>query len=256
MAMAYFTTSQGWIAYRTLGSGPPVLLLHGALGTARAHFGRLAGRLAEQYRLILPDLPGHGASAPRQVFSRDYYKEDALTFGCLADALGITSIHVLGFSDGAMMALSLAADRPDLVRSVVAIGGQAYIDEPTVAGLRSWAEVESLPEAWRQSFARLHGEPYWRELTWAYVAGQERILAAGGEVVRDRLSQITCPALIMHGRDDTVIDVAHADVVAAGIAAAFLVIYNGCGHNVLRDREPEAIDLIASFLARSSVEAA
>jgi pimeloyl-ACP methyl ester carboxylesterase len=252
--MPYLTTPDGWIAYKTQGFGPPLLLLHGALGTSRAHFGRVIDRLAGQHRLIMPDLPGHGSSSPRRFFSVDYYDRDASTFARLLEHLDVAPAHVLGFSDGAMMAMVLASERPDLVRSLVAISGQAYIDEPTVASLRSWATPDEFPDPWKQSFIRLHGAPYWEELTRAYVEGQKRILAAGGEVVQRRLSQIWPSTLIMHGNDDTVIDILHAGIVANGIAGSRLVTFDNCGHNVLRDRQSESLDIITEFLNQHSKE--
>lgn len=250
--MPRFLLPDGWIVYDVYGSGPPLLLLHGALGTAQAHFGRIADRLAAQFQLILPDLPGHGGSSPRDFFPVDYYDRDALTFGRLIAHLGLTSVHVLGFSDGAMMGLVLAAEHPEHVRSLVAISGQAYIDEPTVAAVRAWLPPENLPDSWQRSLARLHGDPYWKTLTRAYVEGQERILIAGGEVVRRRLSRIRCPTLIMHGKDDPLIAVFHAEVIGGGIPGAKLLLYEKCGHNVLRERETEGLAAIIDFLTAQS----
>ncbi len=98
------------LAYHDLGSGPPLLLIHGFTGTARSHMGVLIDNLKHGYRVIAPDLRGYGASRPpNRTFPPDFYQRDAADMAELLDILQPGPVVVLGFSDGAESALVLAA---------------------------------------------------------------------------------------------------------------------------------------------------
>jgi len=122
----------GELVWRIWGSGPPLLLLHGAHGSW-AHWIRNIDALSQRRRLIVPDLPGYGESAapPKP--------DDGASFaGALADglrgSLGVAApIDVAGFSLGGVLAGALAADAPDLVRRLILIdaGGLGLQSGPT-----------------------------------------------------------------------------------------------------------------------------
>ena len=98
------------------GEGEPLLLLHG-LGGGAANWVELAAALAEERRVLVPDLPGHGGSAPLAGQpSMDDFAECA---GRLAEYEGMVPAAVVGHSFGALVALRLALLRPDQVTSVV-----------------------------------------------------------------------------------------------------------------------------------------
>jgi 2-hydroxy-6-oxonona-2,4-dienedioate hydrolase/4,5:9,10-diseco-3-hydroxy-5,9,17-trioxoandrosta-1(10),2-diene-4-oate hydrolase len=105
------------------GDGPPVLLLHGGGPGASgvSNYSRNIAALAQQYRVIIPDLPGYGRS------SKGVDRADP--FGCLADgirgvldALGLDRAHLVGNSYGGAAALRLALDTPERVDRMVLMG--------------------------------------------------------------------------------------------------------------------------------------
>lgn len=105
------------------GRGEPVLVLHGFAGSART-MAPLRDVLATRYRVVAPDLIGHGQSdAPREAAA---YSWPAVTSGLVRvlDALDVPHVHVLGFSLGGRIALQLAALHPERVRAVVTIGSR------------------------------------------------------------------------------------------------------------------------------------
>ncbi len=83
----YHHTDGARVAYRQLGSGPPLALLHSAM-LSHSEFRPVADRLAERYRLVLPDLPLHGDSEdrPRHPYTIDWFAE--VIAGFAADVLG------------------------------------------------------------------------------------------------------------------------------------------------------------------------
>lgn len=239
--------------YEDQGSGDPVLLLHGALGTGRRHFRHQASALAEAYRVILPDTHGYGQSSHRQRFDPDFYWEDAAQLAELFDKLGIKRAQVGGFSDGAITAMCLAMEYPDLVNCLVLFGASTYIDEENLAQLAKLTPPEALPEALQAALARAHGEPYWRDLVRLWFTGQVEIVERGGNINRDRLGDIRCPMLLVHGAVDEVIGPYHAEAVKAACPTAELVLLPGHGHFVLQEAPEETTALLFGYFERNPI---
>ncbi|WP_019071156.1 alpha/beta fold hydrolase [Streptomyces hokutonensis] len=105
------------------GDGPPVLLLHGggpgASGISNYH--RNIAELANEYRVIVPDLPGYGRSA-KGVDGADPFGYLADAIRALLDQLGLEKAHLVGNSYGGACALRLALDTPDRVGRMVLMG--------------------------------------------------------------------------------------------------------------------------------------
>ena len=108
--------------YEVEGTGDPLILLHGGLCAIETLAGLGAG-LAERYQVYRPERRGHGRTPDVEgPFSYGQFADDTIAF---VEALGLESVHVVGFSDGATVGLLMALRRPDLVRSLVHIGQQA-----------------------------------------------------------------------------------------------------------------------------------
>jgi pimeloyl-ACP methyl ester carboxylesterase len=116
------------VFYRSAGdpSAPVVLLLHG-FPTSSFMFRDLIPRLADQYRVIAPDLPGFGFTEVPD--KRKYtYSFDALasTIEAFTNALGLNRYAIYVFDYGAPAGLRLAMAHPDRVTSIVSQNGNAY----------------------------------------------------------------------------------------------------------------------------------
>src|SRR3954468_20039142 len=111
------------------GEGPPLLLIHG-FGGAAWNFAELAPLLPGR-RLLIPDLPGHGASAPLPATATLAGFADVLAAVCADEEIG--QIDVVGHSLGGVVALRLAERRPQLVRRIV-LAAAAGISSSTRAG--------------------------------------------------------------------------------------------------------------------------
>jgi pimeloyl-ACP methyl ester carboxylesterase len=138
------------IFYREAGAAdaPVILLLHG-FPTSSHMFRDLVPALAENYRVIAPDLPGFGLTkAPgREVF--DYTFDNlADVIGQFVDAIGLARYAIYIFDYGAPTGLRLAMAHPERVSAIITQNGNAYIEGLSTA----W-------EPWQQ---------YWREPTQAH----------------------------------------------------------------------------------------
>jgi esterase len=103
--------------YQELGSGPPLVILHGLFGSA-ANWRAVARGLAGRYRVILADLRNHGASphAP----SMDY-RDQAADVGALLHSLGLERASLIGHSMGGKVAMTLALTAPERVERLVVV---------------------------------------------------------------------------------------------------------------------------------------
>lgn len=112
----------------------PVVFLHGfSLGPA--HWAPLQARLGGR-RLLTIEMPGHGESSSvdfRGVDLRDWF---STTLTQTLDELGLSSVHVIGHSQGAMLGMFLALEAPERVRSLVAIGTPAVAFGAALPGMR------------------------------------------------------------------------------------------------------------------------
>ena len=130
----------------TLGEGPPVLFIHGSVVGAKTTW-RKQRELAERWRLILPNRPGFGASPP---IERLDFEVEAPVY---AELLG-EGAHLVGHSYGAVIALLVAAGRPEAVRSLTVsepgclrvAAGTPVVDEMIANGEKLYSHVEDIPD--------------------------------------------------------------------------------------------------------------
>ena len=144
------------------GEGEPLVLLHGALGTGMAHF---RGQIDELATELPPD--SAGLSRLRSVWSAGllrrsaFHSRDAEDVVALVEQLGVSPIHLCGFSDGAIVAMVVATHYGEILRSLTLIGGQPVMDEKGMSMTRKWKPPENLAPGFRDALARYHGDPYW-----------------------------------------------------------------------------------------------
>lgn len=185
---------------------PDLVLLHGGIGTGHYHWSKVVKRLADRYRLHLPDLPGHG----RTPLPPDGHYDRDLLVDAVRDYLEpLAPVHVAGFSMGGHTSLALAEKHSDLFASLTLIGVSIREHE----GLRGWREIfnpEDLEReypVWAKHLAKIHthlGGP----LAWMDVCRRDskgmRI-----DVDLDALATLSSPVLLARGDRDPAVDPSH-----------------------------------------------
>jgi pimeloyl-ACP methyl ester carboxylesterase len=257
------------LRYFVGGDGPPLVLVHGFAGAA-TNFAALAPLLAERHRLLIPDLPGHGGSSALAA---------APNLGGFADRVaavieqeGAVPADVVGHSMGGVVALRLAARRPELVRAVVlcAAAGLSTTSRGSEAFL---AAVSVLRPArrlarWRHRIGR---SPRLKALTfdaWSTSDGaalsesaalgflaapqlHTDIFSAGRALVREDvrrdLELVRCPSLVVWGARDRQVRIDDAFEYARRLGAPLRVIPD-CGHLLVGERPDACRDAIERFL--------
>jgi magnesium chelatase accessory protein len=267
------------IRYFVGGEGPSLVLVHG-LGGSAANWVELAPLLAPHFRLVIPDLPGHGASEPLAGVSglQPY-----------ADRVAAVMAHeraapaaVVGHSLGGLVVLRLAFRRPQLVSGVV-LAASAGLSVGGVWGRNLLTAVTvvrpgRLAGRYRSLVARsrLLRRVVFGVVSVADPVGLSDVSVEGflaGQVLhtdtgsawralrdddpRQELERLGQPALILWGADDVQLPLDDAFEYARRLRAPLRVIA-GCGHLLIGERPEACADAIQHFLvsagSRSSAE--
>ncbi len=234
------------VGYDVVGAGPPLVALHGATSSDPGWLEPHLAPLSSRFLVYLPQARGHGATAwdVDDGFSTADLVEDVRAF---ADALGLDTFHLLGFSLGGMTALHVAAAFPGRLRTLV-VAGISPAREPRASVARRALDpalIERDDPAWAGDLAARHdpiqGEGAWRRLLPAIVAdiATQPILTTG------ELHRIDAPTLVACGDRDPFVPVGQAWELARAMPHASFLVVPGCGHEVMTDRP----DLFAAALA-------
>lgn len=236
------------IGYDVEGSGPPLILLHGATSLAREDFAAQLPSLTKSFMVHLPDARGHGRTRwdAAQGFRYDWLVDDLAAF---VDALGLETFHVLGFSMGAMTALQFGARSPDRLRTLVVVGITTLREPRTSVGRRlmdpDWILAHEPDFA--ATLARRHdagqGEGAWQQLLPAIAAD----IAAQPLLTPAELHRIECPAMVVCGDRDPFVPPEHAAGLARQLPAGRLFVVPDCSHEVMARRPGLFNEGIAGF---------
>lgn len=239
--MAHFEHGGARIHYEDSGGdGPPILWSHGFLMDHTMFDPQVAGIAG--HRHIRWDERGFGDTESEGDFTYWDSADDAIA---LLDHLGIDQAVLAGMSQGGFLSLRAALAHPDRVRALILIDTQAGTEDPEV--LDSYkGMVQALSggdeETRSAVFDAVGGliigdpalQPEWKAKWMA--DDPARIVAPGGALIdrddiTDRLGEIACPAIIVHGTADTAIPIEKAEVLRAGLAdCRDLVPVEGAAH--------------------------
>jgi pimeloyl-ACP methyl ester carboxylesterase len=260
------------LRYFVAGDGPPVVLVHGLSGAA-VNWCELAPRLAESRRVLVPDLPGHGGSAPLPAAPNlDAYADRVRL---VAERERMTPAAVVGHSLGGLVGLRLAVAWPHAVSALV-LAGAAGIGSSTRRAEVSLAVLGVIrPSRLVSPLRRFVGrQPAFRHAVFGSIgAGDARSLSleavegllasarlhsdvrsASRALVRDDprldLERVACPSLVLWGARDLQVPVADAFEYARRLRAPLRTIAD-CGHFLIAERPEACAAAIESFLADS-----
>jgi pimeloyl-ACP methyl ester carboxylesterase len=223
------------IGFDDVGSGPPLIALHGSSGSGRDDFAGRLGVLAAGHRVLLPDARGH-ASTRWDVTTGGFTAESLIDdLAGFADALGLGTFHLLGFSLGGMTALGFAARAPERLASLV-LAGIAPHRQPRAAIVRRLLDpdrIERDDRAWATRLAARHdpsqGVGAWRHLL--------RAIADDVDVqpfpTAADIRRIDAPTLVACGDRDPVVPVAQAAELARQVRDGRFLVVPARGHDLL-----------------------
>jgi len=228
--------------YRLHGpEGAPVVVLSNSLGTTQELWERQLPDLAQRFRVLTYDHPGHGSSSLSELPCTVESLADGLL--ALLDEVAVERVSLCGTSLGGMVGMALALAAPERVERLVLACTSAYIGPP-----EGWAErarivrtegIEAIADTvvgrwFTPSFAREEPETVARFRTMLTATAPEGYArcceALGAWDARERISAIAAPALVIAGADDPATPVAHAELIASRVAGSQPVVLERAAH--------------------------
>ncbi|KAA9148785.1 alpha/beta fold hydrolase [Amycolatopsis acidicola] len=238
------------MAFREIGEGRPVVLLHGYLSTARVNWlgpGHAEKLAAAGFRVILPDLRGHGESAKPHdpaAYPPDVLADDGFD---LAEHLGLTGYDLAGYSLGGRTVVRMLARGAAPGRAIVAGMGLSGI-----SGLGP-AEGERFRRALSDPESVTRGSADWPVVRFLRAVGGDpaallHILDTAVDTSREELARIETPVLVLTGAADPF----HASAAELASALGRGESATVAGDHMSAVAKPELGDAMAEFFARGA----
>ncbi|XP_052865885.1 valacyclovir hydrolase [Anopheles cruzii] len=238
-----------------VGQGKGLILLPGALGTALTDFKPQIEKLPKllpQHKIIAWDPPGYGKSRPpEKVFSVDFFDRDAAAAHELMQKLGFKRYSVLGWNDGGITGILMAANHPEQVEQLVIWGSNSYISEAETKIYEDIRDVRKWSARMREPMEKLYGVEYFPKLWSAWVDGLLQIYnERNGDICSDKLKHIKASTLIVHGAKDPMIIPDHVPYLLNNIKNSDLHVFPDGKHNIHLRYADEFNEIVAAFLKR------
>jgi pimeloyl-ACP methyl ester carboxylesterase len=256
-------TTLGTVAYRTVGNGPPLVMITGYSATMEAWDRRFVNTLAQHYRVVIFDNAGVGPTralpAPLSI------DEMANQTSALITALGLGRPDILGWSMGSMIAQALAVLHPDQVNRLILCasypgnGTAVRPSQQAIDALTSGNQQQGMADLFPpgqiaaqntylvaiSSYPPAPGAPAGIVTAQGHAVDQ---WWAGLDPAGEHAAAITAPTLIADGTADRLDPLANSRAVAGLIHGAKLTLYPDAGHAFLFQDQAAFIPLIESFL--------
>lgn len=260
-------TSRGPIEYAEIGSGRPILVVHGTPGGYDLPLSVIKAMHEDQlgYRYIIPSRPGY-LRTPLSVGETP--QEQAQAFAALLTAVGTDKVVVHGVSGGGPSALQFALQYPERCSALILeVARTQAAEQPakapqasTIDDIMIWLFGDQLfieplqakyPDDDDNAIATIeHGKVYARLPSAKRLAGKANDLKQFAAIENWPLNQIRCPTLILHGTADTSVPIANAEHAHKQIAGSEFVKFAGEDHLVTTTKHKEIQKAIAVFLAK------
>ena len=251
------------IAYERVGSGPPLVLLHGYVGDGPTTWRPQLDALSDAFTVIAWDAPGAGASSdPPETFGIAGYADCLATF---VSALGLGTTNIAGLSFGGALALEFCRRHPSVPSTLILASAYAGWrgSLPTDVAERRLQQALTLADLSPDEFldtllpTMFSAAPspdvvarFGDAMRAFHPIGFRAMARASAEDLRDALSQVKTPTLLVCGDADERAPLPVAEALHAAISGSRLVVLPGVGH-VCNIEAPEAFnEAVRTFLLR------
>ncbi len=252
--------------YHERGSGEDLLLIHGSGPgvTAWANWRANIDALGADFHVIAPDIVGFGYTERPKKFA--YGKETWLAhLTDFLDALGLARVSMVGNSFGGALALAMATSAPQRVNKLVLMGSvgldfeltdgldQVWGYQPSLANMEKLLKLFSFnQDLLGGDLARLRFEASTREgvqESYSVMFPEPRQAAITAlATTEERISSISHPTLVIHGRQDQVIPLSNSLRLSELIANCELHVFDRCGHWTQIEKRERFNTLVRDFL--------
>jgi pimeloyl-ACP methyl ester carboxylesterase len=232
------------IWYTTYGSGSPVILLHGGLGHSGNWGYQVPALVSSGHRAVLIDSRGHGRSTRD---SRPYmYELMASDVLAVMDSLQLEKAALVGWSDGACIALILAMQAPARVAGVF-----YFACNMDPSGVREIAPSPILDRCFSRhakDYARLSATP---DQFNAFVAAVTQMMKTQPNYFAHDFAGISVPVEIVQSEHEEFIKLEHSEYLARSIPGAELILLPGVSHFAPLQRPEQFNSVVLAFLGKA-----
>jgi pimeloyl-ACP methyl ester carboxylesterase len=247
------TNDQGYVEhegariwYATYGSGSPVIMLHGGLGHGGNWGYQVPALVRNGYRAVLIDSRGHGRSTrDARPFMYELMASDVLA---VMDALHLGKADLVGWSDGATIALIIGMKAPARVARVFFFG--CNMDPSGVKQITERNPIlDRCLSRHAMDYARLSTTP---DQFRAFAQAVNQMMKTQPNYSARDLTEISVPVEIVQSEHDEFIKAEHAEYLARSIPNAELVILPGVSHFAPLQRPEQFNDAMLRFLGKGA----
>lgn len=200
--MAFFNYQSHRVFYHEIGVGAPLLMLHGNTASS-VMFQEIAEKYSKDYRVILMDFLGCGKSDRVQCLAEDLWYDEAMQAICLLDEKGYQKVNIIGTSGGALAALNIALERPELVGKLIADSFEGEQANPAVTETIRIGREASKQNAGAKMFYEMMNGSDWEAVidvdTQAIISHAKHI----GCFFHKPLTELTADILLTGSREDS-----------------------------------------------------
>ncbi len=219
-------------------NGEAVVLLHGGMSQTSHWDSSILPAVENGFHVFAYDRTGHGFTGDQsESFHFDFQVKEAITY--LEDVVK-SPAHLIGWSDGGIIALMVAISRPDLVKSIVAIGAN-YHHSGAVAILQDWNPT---PEDREEYAVTSPDAPHTLD---EKITKMRKIWASEPDISLADIATIQCPVLVLVG-DDEIIKHSHSIELFEALPLGQFAVIPGTSHILVKEKPALVNAIISQFL--------
>ena len=247
-------------SYLEAGTGPNLVLLHGAGGGAVTWY-KVIGPLSRRFRVIAFDRPGYGESEkPSATYDKPFNTKWLLS---ATERLGMQRFFLVGNSEGGSVSIHFSLNHPEYLEKMILVGSAGLGDDWNKAIILKMALYKLFPSpAWGDLLGRNvlenpdDAHPAWHEYSIDVLkskGGRRSFFQGRGRAVTtysdEELRAVQTPTLLIWGRDEAFFPVALGERGARLIPGARLEVIPGAGHLPFMEKPEAFCRLVEAFLA-------
>jgi 3-oxoadipate enol-lactonase len=261
--MKIFSLNDLGLSYLDVGSGPPVVLIHG-MGSDHNIWAGIIPLFKENYRVLAVDLRGHGCSSKTpgpysmELFSRDIQE--------LLESLDIRKAHFIGHSMGGAVLLEMAINNQDIMSSLTLISSFVYGDyqlKKSLINLRNTLNEQDYSEFFDECIKIAHNPQYVKENSellnkfckeMSKTNSLPSLISTINACLKvnylDSLKSIVTPTLVIAGEEDQFISKDQGIKISKSIPESKFISLSGANHNMIVEEPLEIYKKIKTFLEK------
>lgn len=219
-------------------NGEAVVLLHGGLSQTSHWDSSILPAVENEFHVFAYDRTGHGFTGDQlESFHFDFQVKEAITY---LEGVVKEPAHLIGWSDGGIIALMVAIARPDLVKSIIAIGAN-YHHSGAVSIRADWNPT---PEDREEYAVTSPDAPHTLD---EKIAKMRKIWASEPDISLEALATIQRPVLVLVG-DDEIIKHSHSIELFEALPLGQFAVIPGTSHILVKEKPALVNAVISQFL--------